>query len=161
MWPSSYIRGVSGIGDPRRELEIEGYTVFGQAHGTDPATGEQLGCVFSIPNFLTGGPLIGTWSDTTTIKVLRVRTSPSQQVTHDTTLAGQQVTITIADSAHIQVTVTGVLTQNLVGDLDPNYLGNSVGDWTCGPELPLARVQPGIILTGTWQSQPIINVPIG
>jgi hypothetical protein len=176
MWGGSYIRSARRIVvtlipaaliaacddpvDPRGELYIDGYAISAQANGTDPATGEQLACLFIIYNFPTGGPLIGTWTDTTTIKVIRVRTSPTLQVTHDTTVAGQEVTLTVPDSAHVQMSVAGPLTENLAGDLDPNYTGWGLGDWACGPEHPLARVQPGVILTGKWQSQAIISMPI-
>jgi hypothetical protein len=71
-----------------------------------------------------------------------------------------QVTLTVADSAHIQLTATGPLTQSLIADLDPNYPGTGLGDWTCGPEQPLARVQPGLVLTGRWQTQPAVSVLI-
>jgi len=177
MWPASYTRGMSRIVvrlvlvmllaackdpvDPDRELQIEGYAISGQANGTDPATGEDLACVFIIQEVTTGGPLIGTWTDTTTIKVIRVRTSATLQVTHDTTIAAQEVTLTVPDSAHIQITVAGPLTENLTADLDPNYLGSGQGEWTCGPEHPLARVQPSVVLTGKWQTYAIIDIPIG
>jgi hypothetical protein len=177
MWPASYIRGMSRIVlrlipavviascrnpvDPEfRDLPILGYTISAQANGTDPATGEGLTCLFIIQNLLTGGPLIGTWTDTTTIKVIRIRTSPTLQVTHDTTMVGEEVTLTVPDSAHIQLTIAGPLTENLTAELDPHYLGWAQGDWTCGPEHPLARVQPGVVLTGKWQTQPIIDYPI-
>jgi hypothetical protein len=176
MWPASYTRGVSrivvrlvvvvllaackGPVDPDLELQIKGYTISGQANGTDPATGEELACVFIIQEVTTGGPLIGTWSDTTTIKVIRARTTATLQVTHDTTIAAQEVTLTVPDSAHIQVTVAGPLTENLTAELDPHYLGWAQGDWTCGPEHPLAQVQPGVVLTGKWRTQPIIDYPI-
>ena len=174
MWPANCIRGMNRTVmslmppmliaacekpvEPRGEQSIEAYVIFGEASGTDPETGEQLACAFSIQNFPTGGPLIGTWTDTTTIRMLRIRTSASQQVTHDTTMAGQVVTLTVSDSAHIQLTVTGPLTQTLNANLDPNYPGTGLGDWNCGPEQPLARVQPGLVLTGRWQTQPAVNV---
>jgi hypothetical protein len=176
MWPASYIRGMSRMAvrlfpavliaackdpvDPGRDRQIEGYGISAQANGTDPATGEGLACLFIIQNLPTGGPLVGTWTDTTTIKVIRIRTSPTLQVTHDTTIAGQEVTLTVSDSTHVQLTVAGPLTENLAADLDPNYPGWGQGDWTCGPEHPLARVQPGVVLTGKWHTQPIINLPI-
>ena len=181
MWSASYTRGTIRIlrglipaglilackdpADPGRELEIEGYVITAQANGADPDSGEGLTCFFHIQNFdipdrPTNGSLIGTWTDTTTIRLTRIRTSPTQQVLHDTIMAGQEVTLTVPDNTHIQMTVVGPLTENLAADLDPNYPGWGQGDWTCGPEHPLARLQPGVVLTGNWQTQPIIHYPI-
>jgi hypothetical protein len=75
-------------------------------------------------------------------------------------MTDQEVTLTIPDPTHVQLTIAGTLTENLTGDLDPNYPGWGLGDWTCGPEHPLAGGQPGIVLTGQWRTQPIINYPI-
>jgi hypothetical protein len=148
--------------DPTRgNTVIEGYTVSGQADGTDPATGEALACVFIINELRTGGPLIGTWTDTTTIKVIRSRTSPTQGVMYDTTLVAQEVTIAVSDSSHIQFSVSGPLTESLSAEMVPAYPGYGQGDWTCGPTHPLGRVQPDATLTGHWNTQPIINLPIG
>lgn len=146
---------------PEDRFDIEGYVISGQANGTDPDTGEGLACVFIIDEVHTGGPLIGTWTDTTTIRVIRMRTGPSQGVTYDTTMTHQEVTLTVPDSTHIQVTVAGPLTETLAADMIPAYPGSGQGEWTCGPQHPLARVHPGMILTGKWNSQPILNVPIG
>jgi hypothetical protein len=167
--PQSLIGGLAviflaGCNDPVRpeqEFPIEGFTISGQASGIDSATGEQLGCVFLVTEIHTGGPLVGSWTDTATVSVIRLRAGPSQRVQHDTTIAAQQVTLTIADSAHAQLVVSGPFTENLTADLDPNYPGWGVGDWTCGPGHPLARVQPDAMLTGQWRIQPVVNVPIG
>jgi hypothetical protein len=140
---------------------IKGYSISGQADGTDAATGEALSCVFIINELRTGGPLIGTWTDTTTIKVIRMRTSATQGVTYDTTLVAQEATITVSDSSHIQFSVSGPLTESLSAEMVPAYAGYAQGDWTCGPAHPLGRVQPDAILTGRWNTQPIINLPIG
>jgi hypothetical protein len=147
--------------DPSRNLHILGYTISGQADGTDPATGDALTCAFIISELDTGGPLVGSWTDTTTIRVIRVRTGPTQSVTYDTTLVAQQATITVADSSHIQFSVGGPFTENLSADMVPAYPGYAQGDWTCGPEHPLGRVQPDATLPGRWNAQPIIDLPIG
>jgi hypothetical protein len=118
-------------------------------------------CFFIIDEVRTGGPLLGTWTDTTTIRVTRMRTGPSQGVTYDTTIANQEVTLTVPDSTHIQLTVTGPLSENLAADMISAYPGSGEGDWTCGPQHPLARVEPGIVLTGKWRTHPIVNLPIG
>lgn len=156
--------GIIGCNDPirpDREYPIEGYVISGQANGTDPDTGEGLVCVFIIDEVRTGGPLLGTWTDTTTIRVIRMRMGPSQGVTYDTTIANQEVTLTVPDSTHIQLTVTGPLSEDLAADMISAYPGSGEGDWTCGPQHPLARVQPGIVLTGKWRTQPIVDLPIG
>lgn len=156
--------GVIGCDDPvrpDRQYPIQGYVISGQANGTDAVTGEQLACVFIIDRVDAGGPLLGTWTDTTTIRVIRVRTGPTQGVTHDTTIAAQEVTVTVPDSTHIRITVAGPLTEDLEGDMVPAYPGYGAGDWSCGPGHPLSRVQPDAVLTGQWQSQPIIDLPIG
>jgi hypothetical protein len=167
--PKSLIGGLAvillaGCNDPVRpeqELPIVGYTISGQANGTDSVTGEQLACVFLLTEIHTGGPLVGSWSDTATVLVTRLRADQSQRVQYDTTIAGQQVTLTIADSAHVQLVVSGPFTENLTADLDPNYPGWGVGDWTCGPGHPLGRVQPDAVLTGQWRIQPVLDLPIG
>jgi hypothetical protein len=141
--------------------EIRGYALSGQANGTDPVTGETLSCVFIVRELDTGGPLIGSWTDTATINVIRIRTSPTLQVTHDTTIAAQQITLTVADSFHIRVAVSGPFAADLGGDMIPAYPGHGVGPWTCGTGDPLSRVQPDAVLTGQWHSQPIIDIPIG
>jgi hypothetical protein len=161
-WLAAFGTGCHDPVDPTRgRTIIEGYTISGQANGTDPATGEALACVFIINELHTGGPLIGTWTDTTTIKVIRNRTSPTQGVTYDTTIVAQQATITVSDSSHIQFSVSGPLTENLSAEMVPAYPGYGQGDWTCGPGHPLGRVQPDATLTGRWNTQPIINLPIG
>jgi hypothetical protein len=155
--------GIMGCDDPvrpERQYPIEGYAISGQANGTDPVTGEQLSCVFIIDRVDTGGPLLGTWTDTTTIRVIRVRTGPSQGVTYDTTISAQEVTLTVPDSTHIRLTVRGPLTEDLEGDMIPAYPGYGTGDWSCGPQHPLSRVQPDDVLVGQWQSHPIIDIPI-
>jgi hypothetical protein len=147
--------------DPDRELHILGYTISGQADGTDPATGEALSCSFIINELDTGGPLVGSWTDTTTIRVIRVRNGLTQSVTYDTTLVAQQATISVADSSHIQFSISGSFTANLSGDMVPAYPGYAQGNWTCGPDQPLGRVQPDATLPGRWNTQPIIDLPIG
>ncbi len=166
--PALLLSSILAVGvacnDPLRqngELRILGYSISGQATGTDPATSETLSCVFIITELDTGGPLVGSWTDTTTIRVIRVRSGPSQSVTYDTTLVGQQATITVADSSHIQLTVSGPFSEDLSGDMIPAYPGHGQGDWTCGPGHPLSRVQPDITLPGTWNTQPILDLPIG
>jgi hypothetical protein len=169
MNPKSLIGGLAavflaGCNDPvqpERELRIEGFTISGQANGTDSVSGEQLACVFLLTEVHTGGPLVGSWTDTATVQVIRLRAGPSQRVQYDTTIAAQQVTLTIADSLHAQLVVSGPFTENLTADLDPNYPGWGVGDWTCGPGHPLGRVQPDAVLTGQWRLQPVVAVPIG
>jgi hypothetical protein len=156
---------VMACSDPVRPRDlgsqIQGYMISGQATGVDAATGEELTCVFIIDRLDTGGPLIGTWTDTTAIKVIRIRKAPTQQVTYDTTIAAQEVTLTVADSFHIEMRVAGPLTDDLTGDMIPAYPGSGAGAWTCGPAHPLSRVQPGAVLTGSWSTQPIIDIPIG
>jgi hypothetical protein len=166
--PQSLIGGLAavflaGCNDPVRpeqEFPIEGFTISGQANGTDSVTGEQLACVFLLTEIHTGA-LVGIWTDTATVSVIRLRADSSQRVQYDTTIAAQQVTLTIPDSLHAQLVVSGPFTENLTADLDPNYPGWGVGDWTCGPEHPLGRVQPDAVLTGQWRIQPVVNVPIG
>jgi hypothetical protein len=147
--------------DPNREYPILGYIITGQADGTDPVTGEALSCGFIIGELSTGGPLIGTWTDAVTIQVIRRRTGPTQGVTYDTTLVEQQATITVPDSTHIQFSVSGPLAESLSAEMIPAYPGFAEGDWTCGPEDPLGRVQPDVTLPGRWHSQAIIDLPIG
>jgi hypothetical protein len=146
--------------DPRRDSPIKGYTISGQADGIDPVTGETLSCVFIIHELRTGGPLIGTWTDTTTVRVIRFRGAASQSVTYDTTIVAQQATISVSDSTHIQFSISGPLTDTLSATMEPVYPGYGQGDWTCGPEHPLSRVQPDAVLTGRWNAQPIIDLPI-
>jgi hypothetical protein len=156
---------VAGCDDPvrpNRDYPIEGYTISGQADGTDPVTGEVLTCVFIIVGGLsTGGPLIGSWTDAVTIQVIRGRSGSTQGVTYDTTLVEQQATITVPDSSHIQFSVSGPFTESLSAEMSPAYPGFGQGDWTCGPEDPLGRVQPDVTLPGRWHSQAIIDLPIG
>jgi hypothetical protein len=156
---------ITACSDPVRprdlDRQIQGYSISGQATGADAATGEELTCAFIIDRVDTGGPLIGTWTDTTTIRVIRIRKAPTQQVTYDTTITAQEVTLTVADSFHIGMRVAGPLSEDLTGDMIPAYPGNGSGAWTCGPGHPLSRVQPGAILIGTWSTQPIIEIPIG
>jgi hypothetical protein len=103
------------------EFDILGYSISGQASGTDAVTGEEFVCVFTIDNVDTEGPLIGSWTDTTAIKVIRLRRTPTLSVTYDTTISAQEVSVTVADSFHIQVTVTGPLTEDLTADMIPAY----------------------------------------
>ena len=156
---------VTGCNDPVRqrddELSIEGYTITGQASETEAGTGETLTCLFFIDlRFDEGRPLIGTWTDVATIKVTRMRTSPTHGVTYDTTITGQELTLTVPDSTHIQLAVTGPFSKNLAGDMISAYPGSGQGEWTCGPLDPLARVQPGVVLEGQFQTTPFINIPI-
>lgn len=51
-------------------------------------------------------------------------------------------------------------TESLAADMIPAYPGWGSGDWTCGTAHPLSRVQPDMVLSGRWQTQPIINIPI-
>jgi hypothetical protein len=154
-----------GCNDPVKPREfdrqIQGYSISGQASGIDAATGDELTCMFLIPRVDTNGPLIGSWTDTTTIEMIRIRKAETQQVTYDTTIAAQEVTVTVADSFHIGMRVAGPLSEDLTADMIPAYPGNGSGQWTCGPGHPLSRVQPDAILTGSWSTQPIINIPIG
>jgi hypothetical protein len=160
-WLAAFGTGCNDPVDPTREqMIIKGYSISGQAEGTDTATGEALFCVFLINELRTGGPLIGTWTDTTTIKVIRMRTGATQGVTYDTTIVAQEATITVSDSSHIQFSVSGPLTESLSAEMVPAYPGYGQGTWTCGPGHPLGRVQPDAILTGRWNTQPIIDVPI-
>ena len=142
------------------EFDILGYTVSGQANVTDALTGEILSCGFYILELDTGGPLVGSWTDTTTIKVVRSRTTPTLTVTHDTTIAAQEVTVTVSDSFHIRVAVNGPFTADLTADMIPAYPGYGAGTWTCDTGHPLSHVQPDAVLPGQWHSQPILNIPI-
>jgi hypothetical protein len=160
-WPVALSLACNDPTDPNRELHILGYAISGQANGTDSATGETLSCVFIVSEFDTGGPLLGTWTDTTTIRIIRLRSGPTQSVTYDTTLAGQQVTLTVPDSTHIQFSVSGLFTDNLSAEMLAAYPGYGQGDWTCRPDHPLDRVQPGVTLPGRWTAQPIPDLPIG
>jgi len=161
-WLAAFGTGCHDPVEPTQDRTIiEGYSISGQADGTDPATGEALSCVFLITELRTGGPLIGTWTDTTTIKVIRIRTGPTQGVTYDTTIVAQEATITVSDSSHIQFSVSGPMTESLSAEMVPAYPGYGQGDWTCGPGHPLGRVQPDATLTGHWTTEPIINLPIG
>ena len=51
-WELLACASVAACSDPLRQrdgdLIIEGYTISGQANGTDPATGEDLLCLFLI-----------------------------------------------------------------------------------------------------------------
>jgi hypothetical protein len=164
IWPGVLAAFINlACNDPvrPRDFEIEGYSISGQAHGTDATTSEELTCVFYILRLDTGGPLIGSWTDTTTITVIRARKAPTQQITYDTTIAAQEVTLTVPDSFHIQLRVAGPFTEDLTAEMTPAYPGNGASEWTCGTAHPLSRVQPDAILTGSWTTQPIINVPIG
>jgi hypothetical protein len=143
------------------DRQIQWYSISGQAFGTDAATGEELTCVFYILRLDTGGPLIGSWTDTTTITVIRARKAPTQQVTYDTTIAAQEVTLTVPDSFHIQLRVAGPFTEDLTADMTPAYPGAGASEWTCGAAHPLSRVQPDAVLTGSWTTQPFIDIPIG
>lgn len=154
---------IMACNDPVRsrdfDRQIEWYSISGQAFGTDAATGEELTCVFYILRLDTGGPLIGSWTDTTTITVIRARKAPTQQITYDTTIAAQEVTLTVPDSFHIQLRVAGPFTEDLIADMTPAYPGAGASEWTCGTAHPLSRVQPGAVLTGSWTTQPYINIP--
>ncbi|MFL5448825.1 MAG: hypothetical protein ACJ8A6_03540 [Gemmatimonadales bacterium] len=144
----------------RFDGDIEGYSISAQAAGTDPSTGEDLSCAFTVLQVDTDSNFIGSWADTTTIVFVRARRSPSQQVTYDTTIAAQAVRVTVSDSFHISMEVSGPLTESLAADMIPAYPGWGSGDWTCGTAHPLSRVQPDVVLSGRWQTQPIINIPI-
>jgi hypothetical protein len=146
--------------DPNRE-RILGYMISGQADGTDPSTGEALACAFIITQLATGGPLVGGWTGTTTIRVIRVRSGATQSVTYDTTLVAQPATITVPDSSHIQFSVSGPFTVDLSADMAPASPGYGQGDWTCEPGHPLGRVQPDATLVGRWNIEPILDLPIG
>ena len=128
--------------DPLRIGDIEGYAISGQADGTDPATGEALSCVFIVERLRTGGPLVGSWTDTATVRVIRLRKAETQSVTYDTTMVAQQATISIPDSTHIVFSIGGPLTDTLSATMVAAYPGYAQGDWSCGPEHPLARVHP-------------------
>jgi hypothetical protein len=141
------------------DFDILGYTVSGQANGTDAMTGETLSCGFYILQLDTGGPLVGSWTDTTAIKVIRSRTTPTLTVTHDTTITDQEVTLTVSDSFHIRVAINGPFTADLTADMIPAYPGHGTGTWTCDTGHPLSQVQPDAVLPGQWHSQPILNIP--
>src|SRR4051812_14804173 len=160
-WPVALSLACNDPTRPNREMPIRGFAISGPANGTDSATGETLSCVFLVSEFDTGGPLLGTWTDTTTIRIIRYRSGPTQSVTYDTTLAGQQGTITVPDSTHVQFSVNGLFTENLSAEMIPAYPGYGQGDWTCRPDPPLDGVQPGVTLPGQWNIQPILDLPIG
>ena len=119
-----------------------------------------MACIFIINELRTGGPTHRYWTDTTTIQVIG-RAGPVSRVTYDTTMVAQEATITVSDSSHVQFSVSGPLTESLSADMVSAYPGYGQGDWTCGPAHPLGRVQPDATLTGRWNTQPIINMPIG
>jgi len=100
---------------PGRELESEiaGYTVSGQASGTDTATGEGLTCVFLTGALSTGGPLEGSWTGSTQITVVRSREGGSQRVTYDTMIASQEVTLTALANGQFQVATAGPFADTL------------------------------------------------
>lgn len=137
---------------------ISGYTAFGQATGVDPETGEQLMCVVAMDELDTGGPVTDTWTGTTKVTVTRLRESASQRVTYDTTIASQDVTLSLLERGQLQLATTGPFADTVVVDVDTTYAGYTYGDWTCGPEHPLSRVQEGMVLTGHWQTQPIFPI---
>jgi hypothetical protein len=143
----------------RDDFDILGYSISAHASGVDAVTGEELVCGFRIDQVDTGGPLVGTWMDTSTIHVFRLRRSATQSVTYDTMLT-QEVQVTVPDSFHIQVTATGPLTLDLTGEMIPAYPGFSSGAWTCGAEHPLSRVQPDAMLDGQWHTLAIPDLPI-
>ncbi|HUR93554.1 MAG TPA: hypothetical protein VMY76_03150 [Gemmatimonadales bacterium] len=147
-----------GTGPGRIESKITGYMASGQANGTDPATGEQLSCVFLMDVLSTGGPLKGSWTGTTRIIVFRAREGESQRVTYDTTIATQEVTLTLLDNGRFQLAAAGPFADTMVADVDTAYPGSSFGEWSCGPEHPLARVQEGVVLTGHWGTQPELPI---
>ena len=146
-----------GVG-PGEEARISGYTVSGQANGPDPVTGEQLACVFLTGGLATGGSLVGSWTGSTSITVIRSREGNSQRVTYDTTITSQEVTLTALDGGRFQFATHGVFADTLVAEIDTAYPGWSYGEWSCGPGHPLARVQEGVVLGGHWQTQPILPV---
>jgi hypothetical protein len=51
--------------------------------------------------------------------------------------------------------------ENLSAEMTPAYPGYGQGDWTCRPDHPLDRVQPGVTLPGTWNATPMPDLPIG
>ena len=140
------------------EARISGYTVSGQANGPDPVTGEQLACVFLTGDLATGcALLVGSWTGSSSITVIRTREGDSQRVTYDTTITSQAVTLA-ADGGRFQFATHGVFADTLVAEIDTAYPGWSYGEWSCGPGHPLARVQEGVVLGGHWQAQPIVPV---
>jgi hypothetical protein len=124
------------------DYEILGYSVSGSANGTDATTGENLSCGFSILDVDTGGPFVGSWTDTATIHVIRNRSTPTITISHDTTIAAQEVTVTVSDSFHIRVAVNGPFTADLRGDMIPAYPGYGVGTWTCDTHSPRHSPMP-------------------
>jgi hypothetical protein len=156
--------GILGCNDPAKpgkvERDILGYSISAQGAGTDPSTGEQLSCGFTIAQVDTDGNFIGSWTDTTTVAFSRARRSSSQQVTYDTLITAQEIRVTVSDSFHISMEVSGPLTEHLLADMIPQYPGWGSGEWTCGTGHPLSRVQPDMALPGRWQTVPIINIPI-
>jgi len=156
--------GILSCNDPVKpgkvESDILGYSISAQGGGTDPSTGEELSCGFTIAQVDTDGNFIGSWTDTTTVAFSRARRSPSQQVTYDTVIAAQEIRVTVSDSFHISMEVSGPLTEHLLADMIPQYPGWGSGEWTCGTGHPLSRVQPDVALPGRWQTVPIINIPI-
>jgi hypothetical protein len=90
--------------------------------------------------------------------VIRLREGESQRVTYDTTIASQPVTLSLLDNGQIQLAAAGAFADTMVADVDTAYPGWSYGEWTCGSEHPLARVQEGVVLSGHWQTQPELPV---
>lgn len=147
-----------GVGPGEIQSEIHGYDVSGQASATDPVTQEQLSCQFFTGPLMTGGPLVDSWTGSTQITVIRIRTGDHVQITYDTTITSQEVTLTLLQSGQYQFATAGSFTDTLVADADSAYPGWSSGDWSCGPDHPLSRAQEGVTLTGHWMTQPILPV---
>jgi hypothetical protein len=138
--------------------EIQGYEVSGQASATDPVTQEQLNCQFYTGPLVTGKPLVGSFTASTQITVIRIRTGDHVQVTYDTTITSQDVTLSL-ESGEYRFSTAGPFTDTLVAAASTAYPGWSSGDWSCGPDHPLSRAQEGVTLTGHWMTQPIVPVP--
>jgi hypothetical protein len=155
--PALLITWVTACGDKAGPPpEITGYTASGQANGTDPVTSEELACAFLTGELATGGPLAGSWTGSTWITVIRYRKGDSQRVTYDTMIASQEVTLSRIENGQFQLSAAGPFADTLRADVDTALPGYSSGRWTCGPEHPLARVHPGLVLDGNWQTQPVI-----
>jgi hypothetical protein len=141
---------------PGGKYRITGYIGTGSESATDPSTGVSLLCGFGTGSLGTGAQLTGSWTGVTNITVFRSRQGPSQRVSYDTTIASQEITLTLLDNGDFRLAVAGPFTDTLVAPTDTATPGYASGDWTCGPEHPLARVQEGVTLTGTWQVFPEI-----
>ena len=143
-----------GDGNGPTRVEITSYSATGSATGTDPETGESLQCAFLTGIFDLGGPLTGSWTGSTRLLVVRSREAPSLRVTYDTVIADQEVTLTALEGGEVRFATAGAFTDTLVATLDTAFPGYGIGDWTCGPSHPLARVQEGAVLPGQWRLNP-------